>query len=44
LSQNIINYQVIAAACVLVAAPVVILFLFTRKTFFEAMTEGAVKG
>lgn len=44
LSGNIINYQVIAAACVLVAAPVVILFLFTRKTFFEAMTEGAVKG
>ena len=44
LSQNIINYQVIAAACVLVAAPVVILFLFTRKTFFEAMTEGAIKG
>jgi multiple sugar transport system permease protein len=44
LSANIINYQVIAAACVLVAAPVVILFLFTRKIFFEAMTEGAVKG
>ena len=44
LSQNIINYQVIAAACVLVAAPVVVLFLFTRKTFFEAMTEGAIKG
>lgn len=44
LAQNIINYQVIAAACVLVAAPVVILFLFTRKTFFQAMTEGAVKG
>ncbi|BCX05975.1 MAG: ABC transporter permease [Candidatus Roseilinea sp.] len=44
LSQNIINYQVVAAACVLIAAPVVILFLFTRKTFFRAMTEGAVKG
>ncbi len=44
LSANIINYQVIAAACVLVAAPVVILFLFTRRTFFEAMTEGAIKG
>ncbi|MCS6846312.1 MAG: carbohydrate ABC transporter permease [Anaerolineae bacterium] len=44
LSQNIINYQVVAAACVLIAAPVVILFLFTRKTFFQAMTEGAVKG
>lgn len=44
LSQNIINYQVIAAACVLIAAPVVILFLFTRRSFFQAMTEGAVKG
>lgn len=44
LSQNIINYQVIAAACVLIAAPVVILFLFTRRTFFRAMAEGAVKG
>jgi ABC-type glycerol-3-phosphate transport system permease component len=44
LSGNIINYQVIAAACVLIAAPVVILFLFTRRTFFQAMTEGAVKG
>jgi multiple sugar transport system permease protein len=44
LSQNIINYQVVAAACVLIAAPVVILFLLTRRTFFQAMTEGAVKG
>lgn len=44
LSQNIINYQVVAAACVLIAAPVVILFLFTRKTFFQALTEGAIKG
>ncbi|MFN3705012.1 MAG: carbohydrate ABC transporter permease [Thermoflexales bacterium] len=44
LSQNIINYQVVAAACVLVAAPVVILFLFTRNTFFRVMSEGAVKG
>ncbi len=44
LSANIINYQVISAACILIAAPVIILFLFTRKTFFQAMTEGAVKG
>jgi ABC-type glycerol-3-phosphate transport system permease component len=44
LSANIINYQVVAAACILIAAPVIILFLFTRKTFFQAMTEGAVKG
>jgi multiple sugar transport system permease protein len=44
LSQNIINLQVLAAACVLIASPMVILFLFTRKTFFRAMAEGAVKG
>jgi multiple sugar transport system permease protein len=44
LSQNIINMQVIAAACIIIAAPMVILFLFTRRTFFKAMVEGAVKG
>lgn len=44
LSQNIINFQVIAAACVLIALPVVVLFLFTRRIFFRAMIEGAVKG
>ena len=44
LSQNIINLQVIAAACIIIAAPMVILFLFTRRTFFSAMVEGAVKG
>ena len=44
LSQNIINLQVIAAACILIALPIVILFLFTRQTFLRAMVEGAVKG
>jgi len=44
LGQNIINLQVIAAACILIALPIVILFLFTRKTFLAAMVEGAVKG
>jgi ABC-type glycerol-3-phosphate transport system permease component len=44
LSQNIINFQVIAAACVLIALPMLILFLFTRRIFFQAMVEGAVKG
>lgn len=44
LSQNIINLQVIAAACVLIALPMVVLFLFTRHVFFRAMIEGAVKG
>jgi multiple sugar transport system permease protein len=42
--NNLINYQVLAAACVLVMLPVVLVFLFTRRTFFNAMTEGAVKG
>lgn len=44
LSQNIINLQVIAAACLIIASPMVVLFLFTRRTFFKAMVEGAVKG
>ena len=44
LSQNIVNLQVIAAACIIIAAPIVIVFLFTRRTFFSAMVEGAVKG
>jgi len=44
LGQNIINVQVIAAACILIASPMIILFLFTRRTFFKAMVEGAVKG
>jgi ABC-type glycerol-3-phosphate transport system permease component len=44
LGQNIINLQVIAAACILIALPVIILFLFTRQIFFKAMVEGAVKG
>lgn len=44
LSQNIINLQVIAAACILIALPVVVVFVFTRRIFFMAMMEGAVKG
>ncbi|MCA9934097.1 MAG: carbohydrate ABC transporter permease [Ardenticatenaceae bacterium] len=44
LGQNIINLQVLAAACILIALPVVVLFLFTRRTFFKAMVEGAIKG
>ncbi len=44
LGQNIINLQVIAAACILIALPIVVLFLFTRQSFLKAMVEGAVKG
>lgn len=42
--SNLINYQVLAAACVLAMLPVVLVFLFARRTFFQAMIEGAVKG
>lgn len=44
LGQNIINLQVIAAACILIALPIVVLFFFARRSFLEAMVEGAVKG
>lgn len=44
LGQNIINLQVLAAACILIALPVIVLFLFTRRTFFKAMVDGAIKG
>jgi multiple sugar transport system permease protein len=44
MGQNIINLQVIAAACILIASPVLILFLFTRRNFFKAMLEGAIRG
>ena len=44
LGANIINLQVIAAACVLIALPMVVVFLVARRSFFMAMVEGAVKG
>lgn len=44
LGANIINLQVIAAACILLALPMVVIFLFARRAFFMAMVEGAVKG
>lgn len=44
LGQNIINIQVIAAACILVATPVVVVFLSARQNFFRALLEGALKG
>jgi multiple sugar transport system permease protein len=44
LGQFVIGYQVLAAACILIALPVVILFLFARPVFFRAMVEGALKG
>jgi multiple sugar transport system permease protein len=44
LGQNPLNLQVVAAACVIIATPIVILFLFFRSSFFSAMIEGSVKG
>lgn len=44
LGQNIINLQVVAAACILIALPIVVIFIFARRAFFSAMIEGAVKG
>ncbi len=44
IGQFVIGYQVLAAACTLIALPVVILFLFARPMFFKAMVEGALKG
>jgi ABC-type glycerol-3-phosphate transport system permease component len=44
LGQNIINAQLIAAACVIIAVPMVVVFLFARRSFFQAMVEGAIKG
>jgi ABC-type glycerol-3-phosphate transport system permease component len=44
LSQNIINAQVVAAACIIIALPMILVFLVARQSFFLAMVEGAVKG
>ena len=44
LSQNIINAQVVAAACIIIALPMIMIFLVARRSFFKAMVEGAVKG
>jgi multiple sugar transport system permease protein len=44
LGQNIINAQVVAAACIIIAFPMVLIFLVARNSFFRAMVEGAIKG
>ncbi len=44
LGQNLINAQLVAAACIIVALPIVVVFLFARRSFFAAMVEGAIKG
>ena len=37
-------YHVWAAACILIMVPVLVIFLLLRKTFFQAMLQGALKG
>jgi len=44
LGQNIINAQVVAAACIIIAMPMILVFLVARNSFFRAMVEGAIKG
>lgn len=39
-----IAYHVWTAACILIMTPVLIVFLALRRTFFNAMLQGAVKG
>lgn len=39
-----VAYHVQTAACIIIAAPVVISFILGRKVFFQAMLEGALKG
>jgi ABC-type glycerol-3-phosphate transport system permease component len=38
------SYHTLAAACIVIALPVLILFLFGRQYFFRAMMEGSLKG
>jgi multiple sugar transport system permease protein len=44
ISQSLVAYHALAAACILVMLPVVVVFLLTRTAFFRAMVEGAIKG
>ena len=44
IAQSLSSYNALAAACILVMTPVIIVFLFTRRVFFQAMVEGAIKG
>jgi ABC-type glycerol-3-phosphate transport system permease component len=44
ISQSLSAYNALAAACVLVILPVIVIFLFTRNAFFRSMLEGAIKG
>ncbi len=41
--QHLTDYALLGAAAVIVAAPVVIVYVFTQRYFIAGMTEGAVK-
>lgn len=44
LGQYEIAYHVWTAACIIVTVPILIIFLLLRKTFFQGLLQGAVKG
>lgn len=44
IAQSLTSYNALAAACIVVMLPVIVVFLFTRNLFFRAMVEGALKG
>lgn len=44
IAQSLASYNALAAACILVIVPIIVVFLFTRNTFFQAMVAGAIKG
>lgn len=44
IAQSLASYNALAAACILVILPIIVVFLFTRNTFFQAMAAGAIKG
>lgn len=39
-----IAYHVWTAACIIIMTPVLVVFLLLRRTFFQAMLQGAIKG
>jgi raffinose/stachyose/melibiose transport system permease protein len=42
--QYVADLTLIAAACVIVAAPVVIAYIFLQRQFISGMVSGALKG
>jgi multiple sugar transport system permease protein len=44
IAQSLTSYNALAAACILVILPVILIFLLTRNVFFRSMLEGAIKG